>query len=116
VTAVEPDFEIIEMGFDDYLVKPVDKEDLRDVVGRLVSRSAYAALEQEYYALVTKRATLQSTKSSDELAESEEFADLEAEIERIQDQLDETLPDIDDSELVSMVRDIEVTGNEAEDV
>jgi CheY-like chemotaxis protein len=28
VTAVEPDFDIIEMGFDDYLQKPVSADDL----------------------------------------------------------------------------------------
>ncbi len=28
VTAVKPDFDIIDMGFDDYLVKPVSKDDL----------------------------------------------------------------------------------------
>jgi DNA-binding response OmpR family regulator len=116
VTAVEPDFEILEMGFDDYLVKPVDKEELRDVVDRLVSRPEYADLEQKYYALVTKRATLQSMKSIDELEESEEYAELEAEIESIRDQLDQTLPEFGDGELVSMVRDMEATGSEADDV
>jgi DNA-binding response OmpR family regulator len=116
VTAVEPDFDILEMGFDDYLVKPVDRGDLRDVVDRLVSRSTYADLEQEYYALVTKRATLQSTKCSDELAENQEYAELESEIAELRERLDDTLLEIGDRELVSMVRDIEVTGNEAEDV
>ena len=39
VTAVEPDFDILEMGFDDYLVKPVSKDDLLGVVETMRSRS-----------------------------------------------------------------------------
>jgi len=117
VTAVEPDFDIIEMGFDDYIVKPVDEGELRGVVEQLTSRSAYADLEQEYYALVSKRATLQSTKSSEELAENEAYAGLEAEIEALEEQFDETLPEIGDGEFVSLVRDLEKdTSSEEEDV
>ena len=118
VTAVEPDFDIIQMGFDDYLVKPVDKDELLAAVDRLLSRSEFAALEQRYYALVSKRATLQSTKSSEELADSEEYAELEEEIRELSDEIDETMPEFGDGELVAMVRDIEANApkDESEDV
>jgi len=39
VTAVDPDFDIIEMGFDEYVVKPVRREDIETVVDSLVTRS-----------------------------------------------------------------------------
>lgn len=32
VTAVKPDFDIIDMGFDNYLVKPVSKDNLYTTV------------------------------------------------------------------------------------
>ncbi|MFB6253245.1 MAG: response regulator transcription factor, partial [Halobacteriaceae archaeon] len=32
VTAVDPDFDITEMGFDTYIQKPVDTDELKDVV------------------------------------------------------------------------------------
>ncbi len=35
VTAVDPDFDIIAMRVDDYLVKPVSREALPEVVDRL---------------------------------------------------------------------------------
>ena len=31
VTAVDPDFDIVEMAFDDYLVKPISKEELQEI-------------------------------------------------------------------------------------
>jgi DNA-binding response OmpR family regulator len=115
VTAVEPDFDIITMGFDDYVVKPVDREELLAVVDRLLSRTSFATLEQRYYALVSKRATLQSAKSSEELSESEEYAELQADIDEVRERIDETLPEFGDGELVAMIRDIEANDS-SEDV
>lgn len=39
VTAVHPDFDILDMGFDDYLTKPVDKHALTELVHTLSTRS-----------------------------------------------------------------------------
>ena len=112
VTAVEPDFDIIEMGFDDYLTKPVEKETLLETVERLLTRSDYAGLEQELYALVSKRSALQSAKSTREIAESDEYAELEARIEELEAELDAALPDMESGEFVAMVRDIETNADE----
>ena len=107
VTAVEPDFDVITMGFDDYLIKPVEQETLLETIERLLSRSAYAELEQELYALVSKQAVLESSKPEKELAESEEFADLESRIAALRAELDDTLAGIESDEFVAMVRDLE---------
>ncbi len=40
LTGVEPDADVIEMGFDEYLVKPVDTDELRDTIDRLRSGPA----------------------------------------------------------------------------
>jgi DNA-binding response OmpR family regulator len=98
VTAVEPDFDILEMGFDSYLTKPIRSEQLHETVGNLLERSTYDGLLQEYYSLVEKQATLEATKSSAELAESEEYADLTDRISELQDDLSQTLGGIEDDE------------------
>jgi DNA-binding response OmpR family regulator len=98
VTAVEPDFDILEMGFDAYLCKPVRSEQLHDTVSNLRERSAYDDLLQEYYALVEKRATLEATKSSTELTDSEEYQQLQERIEELKGDLSETLGGIEDDE------------------
>jgi two-component system response regulator AdeR len=114
VTAVEPDFDIITMGFDDYLTKPVEKEMLLETVDRLLARSNYEGLEQELYALVAKRAALQSAKSAEEIAGSEEYADLEERIEKLESELDAAMPEMESGEFVAMVRDIEAEDEEFE--
>ena len=107
VTAVEPDFDVIAMGFDDYLTKPVEREELLDAIERLLSRSTFAELEQELYALVAKQSALRESKPVEELEESDEFAELEARIDELRREIDDALPEIDDDEFVAMVRDIE---------
>lgn len=76
VTGVEPDFDIIQMGFDDYLCKPISRTDLRETVDRLVNLVAYDLAIQEQHRIAAKISVLRSTKSSDELAASEEYQEL----------------------------------------
>jgi len=105
VTAVEPDFDILEMGFDAYLSKPIRSEQLHDTVTNLLERSEYDSLLQEYYSLVEKQATLEATKSSAELAESEQYAALTAEIAEMREGLDDTLGGIeDDDDFIATLR------------
>jgi len=107
VTAVEPDFDVISMGFDDYLTKPVEREELLDTIARLLSRTEFDDIEQELYALSSKQAALRASKPKEELEENEEFAELQARIEELRRDLDTTLPEMNDDEFVAMVRDIE---------
>lgn len=95
VTAVNPDFDIIDLGIDDYLVKPVSRDELLNTVDRLVKLDAYNERMQELTAKKLKRNVLEFEKTKAELIESEEFdsftreiAEIEREIESIADELD----------------------------
>jgi two-component system response regulator AdeR len=98
VTAVEPDFDILEMGFDAYLCKPIRSQQLHETVENLLERSAYDDLLQEYYSLVEKQATLEATKSSAELSDNEEYLELRERVEELEGGLSDTLGGIDDDE------------------
>lgn len=107
VTAVEPDFDVITMGFDDYLTKPVEREELLETIERLLSRTEFDDIEQELYALSSKQAALRSSKPKEELEENEEFRELRERITELRSKLDSTLPEMKDDEFVAMVRDID---------
>jgi DNA-binding response OmpR family regulator len=107
VTAVEPDFDVITMGFDDYLTKPVEREEMTKTIQRLLSRSDFDSIEQELYALSSKQAALRSSKPKEELEDNEEFRELQEQIKKLRGELDTALPGIEDDEFVAMVRDIE---------
>ncbi|PSQ02289.1 DNA-binding protein [Halobacteriales archaeon QS_4_69_31] len=98
VTAVEPDFDILEMGFDAYLCKPIQSDQLQETVTNLLERSEYDDLLQEYYSLVEKSATLEATKSSGELADNDEYVRLRDRIGALREDLSETLDGIESDE------------------
>jgi len=91
VTAVDPDFDIIEMGFDDYLVKPVSKDELLDIVEKVQTRSTYESEVQEYYSLVSKKALLESEKPDRELDNNEEYIELTERVDELRDRIDDTM-------------------------
>ncbi|WP_066415178.1 HalX domain-containing protein [Halorubrum aethiopicum] len=91
VTAVEPDFDILEMGFDDYLVKPVASDTLRETVEGLLRRGEYDAGVQDLFALTSKKAMLEAEKSASELADNEEYQELTARIETLREEVDRSL-------------------------
>ncbi|MFB6178387.1 MAG: response regulator [Halorientalis sp.] len=74
VSAVQPGIDVVEMGFDGYITKPPDKEELRETVERLLARSTLDEELQEYYSLVARRSALESEFSEDDLAKKAEGA------------------------------------------
>jgi DNA-binding response OmpR family regulator len=106
VTAVDPDFDIIEMPFDDYVIKPVSREDLFETIDRLLTSSEYEKNLREYYAMTAKHATLMSNKPDSELANSAEFTELEDRMEELRSDLDETIAGFDDDDFVAAFREL----------
>ncbi len=78
VTAIEPDIETLELPFDDYLIKPVSPERLRDAVSRMLARNACDDALQELFVIISRMATLESKMSLDELQVSPEYSALES--------------------------------------
>jgi DNA-binding response OmpR family regulator len=96
VTAVDPDFDIVEMGFDDYLTKPVMHEDLDDAVETMRERDGYDDTLQEYFALTSKKATLEAEKTPSELQRSEEYQQMVERVDELQNEADTAVSSFDD--------------------
>jgi DNA-binding response OmpR family regulator len=96
VTAVEPDFDVIEMPFDDYLVKPVDTAELRGTVEELLLLDRLHEKQVELGSKQVTRNVLEVEKTDDELASSEEYAELLARIEALEREIDSILTRIGD--------------------
>ena len=107
VTAVEPDFDIVDMGFDDYLVKPVYRDVLEATIERLLERSTYDEQVRELFTLATKRATLEARKPEAELASSPEYCQLSRAIDELRARVDEAALALDDSAFELALRGIE---------
>lgn len=98
VTAVEPDFDIVEMGFDDYLVKPVSKDELRSIVDQLHLRSSYDDQLQEFFALASKKALLDAEKTETERKSSREYDRLQDRLAVLRVQVDDTMQELLDQD------------------
>jgi len=95
VTAVNPDFDIIDLRIDDYVVKPVTREKLRETVARLVTLEAYNERMQRLTSKKLKRNVLQVEKTRAALSDSEEFQQLESEIAALEAEVDSLADDLD---------------------
>ncbi|RQG91220.1 DNA-binding response regulator [Natrarchaeobius halalkaliphilus] len=98
VTAIEPDFDIVSMGFDDYLVKPVSKAELIEVIEGLLLRSAYDEQLQEFFAVSAKKVLLDGRKTEAERLTSQEYARLEDRIAVLRVRLEETTSELADGD------------------
>jgi CheY-like chemotaxis protein len=94
VTAVDPDFDIVEMDFEAYLTKPITDDDLRDTVEELLALDD--PQEREGYALAEKREALEDEKSEPELEDSEEYGDLTERLESLRADIEDTVESIND--------------------
>lgn len=106
VTAVDPDFDVIEMPFDDYIIKPVSRTELYETIDRLLNAASYEEQMRRYYALSAKHATLSANKPESELAENQQFQQLTEEMNSLRDELDDTLSEFDDDDFAAAFRDL----------
>ncbi|MDZ7701678.1 MAG: response regulator [Halobacteriales archaeon] len=107
VTAVTPDEDIVEMGFDDYLVKPVSREDLHEVVERLLRRSTHTKDVREFFSLASKKAVLDAESSATERESSEAYQSLEAELREMSESIDATLEDLEHDDFEVLFYDLQ---------
>ena len=96
VTAVDPDFDILTMEFDDYLTKPVMREDLDDAVASMTERQEYDKTLQEYYALTSKKATLEAEKTPSELQNNDQYQEMVDRVEELEAEADMAVSDFND--------------------
>ena len=97
-TAVEPEFEIAEMPFDDYLCKPIDHSTLEDAIETQLTASEYDDSVSEFFRATSKIAVLEAEKTAEELEASEEYQQLKAQTDDARSQADSLVSELSDFE------------------
>jgi len=121
LTAVEPDTDIINLEFDEYLVKPITQKKLRETVDELLLRRGFEPDAQDYFAMESKAAALAS-RDEENLRDSEAAAELQDEAERAteSDRVQELKSQLQRLQrLTSIIREIEkelVVASEREEI
>lgn len=88
VTAVTPDVDIADLAIDEYLTKPISRDDLLEVVEELLLRAETEVTQQELLALISRKIMLENAKSATDLEESDEYRKLKHRIDIARDRLD----------------------------
>jgi DNA-binding response OmpR family regulator len=104
VTAVDPDFDVVDMAFDEYVVKPVDEAELLDLVATLRRRTDLAADLRRHYRLASTLSVLETHRTEEELAESEEYARLEAELAALDGELGTAVDGMSSADVGALLR------------
>lgn len=89
LTAIEPDFDVVDMGFDDYIVKPGFKEDIVETVEDALTRRSLDDHVREYLAVTAKRRLLEAETTAEERADNEAYRQLLDRIDRLETELDD---------------------------
>jgi PAS domain S-box-containing protein len=98
VSAVTPDFDVVQMGFDAYLEKPVEVTTLHETVERMLTRAEYDEKLQELFSLIERQETLEAVKKAEVLENSEEYRSLTDRLETVQIEVESLLADLPDED------------------
>jgi len=95
VTAVTPEADIVELPFDDYLNKPVDKDTLLDAVDHQLTVREYGETYQELNQACAKINALEAEKATNELEELPEYRELKDKVTRLRTEQEALLDELD---------------------
>jgi DNA-binding response OmpR family regulator len=86
VTGVEPTTDALALGFEDYLVKPVGREELLETVDRLYRLTTYDDRIQRKFALASKLAVIESRIDEEKLERHDAYARPRAEVDELSEE------------------------------
>lgn len=107
ITAAFPDVDVIDMGFDEYIIKPISGNDLRELVDRLVVRASYDEDIRRLLAMASKRSVLEANTSVAVLEEHRKYRSLVDGMDALEERLRDDLADLDEAAIGAWFRIID---------
>jgi DNA-binding response OmpR family regulator len=93
LTAASPELDILDVGIDAYLTKPVDSGEFVAAVRSLLRRDRLPEIAERYVAGLSKRAALLSTASRGALRTDPDYVSFEDRLSRLAGRVDHRLDD-----------------------
>lgn len=106
VSAVTPEHDVIRMGFDDYLVKPVRRDEFIELVDRLTWRNQHSEDVREFLALASKKAVLDAENAPSSLESNQAYTALERELREKYTAIEASLDGLENDDIEALVKDL----------
>lgn len=87
ITGVDPDLDLLQLEFSEYIVKPVTRSGLREVVERMIDHAKLETELREMLSLASKLSTLENKLNVEELEQSEQYQKLTVRFENRKEEL-----------------------------
>ena len=89
--------DVLRLDMDEYVPRPIDRDELRETVARLVDHAAVEGAVETYLSLVARRRRIEARRDDADLADDERYRELTGEIPARQRQINTLLAEIGDS-------------------
>ena len=88
--------DVLRLDMDEYVPRPIGRDELRETVARLVDHGAVEGAVETYLSLVARRRRIETRRDDADLADDERYRELTGEIAARQRQIDTLLTEIGD--------------------
>jgi len=112
LTAVDPGDDLLELPVDEYLIKPITRDQFLGAVRALTERSRYDTLFREYFAAVSKKAVMETRMKSGEITASEAYSRLEHQIKTREHEVESALTETERNRVFPDFRDSRISTNQ----
>lgn len=103
VTAVEPEMDVVEMGFDAYITKPIREDEIFEIVDHLLHRRVYDENVRQLFSAISKQIALENQYDAEDLEEDPQYQYLLARIEKLRDETADLADKFDDEEFKTAI-------------
>jgi len=95
MTGIEPELDVVDIPFDEYLNKPITESEVREVVDNLLTLTEYDTQLRDLYTVVAKISTLESQYDGDELRDDDRYHSLLERRDRLLERIDGLIHDVE---------------------
>ncbi|MFB6304513.1 MAG: response regulator transcription factor [Haloferacaceae archaeon] len=106
LTAVDPELDVVEMAFDEYVTKPAGRDAVRETVERLLRVADGDDAVRDLFAVTNKQAALESEHSTAALEGDERYERLRERRAELEERIESTLGGLDHDDAAAAFRDL----------
>jgi CheY-like chemotaxis protein len=106
VTSQDPDLEVAELAFDEYLTKPVDEAELLSTMEQMLMLEEYHELLDQYLSLTKRYAIIESHNHQVEIEDSDAFRELARQRDAVRQDLAALIADFADPDFTEAYQEI----------